>query len=212
VSEASDSPDVDFNASVELLASHVPDTLVRNSLNLELCPVDATVLQSGSGEEASSHFSHYIDNFDAKLSNIGIIVESSVGNEVCNLALSIRGRSGGGFDHCRSLGVCQFFDASLTGDNVADFDRQVGVLLLLAHLKAWQEGVFKNPVVSLLEVSRHSAFNGLSRVEHKRECLMAGRSSSHVANSVLSSHLATMGDFNFESLDLLGEFDSLRIS
>ena len=41
---------------------------------------------------------------------------------------------------------------------------------------------------------------------------MAGRSSSHVANSVLSSHLATMGDFNFESLDLLGEFDSLRIS
>jgi hypothetical protein len=33
MSKASDGPDVDFDTSVELLASHVPDTLVWNGLN-----------------------------------------------------------------------------------------------------------------------------------------------------------------------------------
>ena len=33
MSKTSDGPDVDFDTSVELLASHIPHTLVRNGLN-----------------------------------------------------------------------------------------------------------------------------------------------------------------------------------
>ena len=42
--------------------------------------------------------------------------------------------------------------------------------------------------------------------------LVACRPSSHIAHSVLSSHLTTMGYFNFEALDLFCEFHSLWIS
>ena len=48
------------------------------------------------------------------------------------------------FDHCRSLRVRQFLDASLAGYDVANFNGQVCVLLFLSYLKTWQEGVFEN--------------------------------------------------------------------
>ena len=69
----------------------------------------------------------------------------------------------------------------------------------------------------ILSFGQNRAWVGMSRMflTHLQTLfwyLVACRSSSHIAHSVLSSHLTTVSNFNFESLDLLGELNSLRIS
>ena len=109
-------------------------------LNLNLRSVDSSVLQSGCGQDPSAHFGHFVDHLDAEFADIGVVVESGFLDQVGDFALSVRCGSGGGFDHCRSLRIGQFLDATLPGNDVAYFDGQVGVFLLLAHLETRQEG------------------------------------------------------------------------
>ena len=64
-----------------------------SNLNLKLGAVDTSVLESGSRKNTTSNFCHHIDDFDSELAYIWIVVESSVGNKISDLTLSIRSRS-----------------------------------------------------------------------------------------------------------------------
>ena len=91
--------------------------------------------------------------------------------------------------------------------------KKVSTKFLLTRL--WRSWKYRDTVHSM--VCPESSISGNVYEKWERHTriwmyLMACRSSSHVANSVLSSHLATMGDFNFESLDFFGEFYTLRVS
>lgn len=76
-----------------------------------------------------------IGDGEAELLDVGIVVEVGLADEVVDLALAVRRRARRRLDHRRRLHVCQLLDAPLAGHDVAHLQRQVRVLVLLAHLK-----------------------------------------------------------------------------
>lgn len=70
-----------------------------------------------------------------------------------------------GLNHGRGLHIRQFLDAALTCHNVAHFQGQVGVLVLLANLQARKVRIPQFHFVLVQEVFRHRAFHGLTVVQ-----------------------------------------------
>ncbi|RNA31904.1 hypothetical protein BpHYR1_001806 [Brachionus plicatilis] len=115
------------------------------------------------------------------------------------------------FDHGRRLHVGQLFDASLTGHNVAHFQWQVRVLLLLTHLQTRQMSVLQTNAVLFAKVLCHSALDCLAGLELKWKCLSVSGPSCYIAHAILATHGATMCYLNFETFYFFGEFDALCI-
>ena len=59
-------------------------------------------------------------NIEAKLLDIGVVVEVRLPDEVVDLPLPVRSAPGGGLDHGGRLHVSQLLDAALALDYVAD--------------------------------------------------------------------------------------------
>lgn len=125
--------------------------------------------------------------------------------------------------------VGELLDASLATDDVAHFQRQIRVLLLLADLQARQMRMSaklrsrqphtarRPPVllqfhpVAVLEVLRDGAFDRLALFRLQRECLRLGTSSRDIAHAILALDRAAMVDLDLETLDFLGELHSLTV-
>ena len=64
-------------------------------------------------------------------------------------------------------------------------------------------------LVLVQKVLGHRTLHGLAVVQLQGEGLHLSGASRDVAHPVLPPHGAAVGDFDFEALDLLGEFDPL---
>ena len=85
-SKASNGPLSDLHSSEELLASHVPDSLVGQSLLLG----PATILQLGWGQHTASDLHQAVGDVESKLLDIGVIVEVRLPDQVVDLPLPVR--------------------------------------------------------------------------------------------------------------------------
>ena len=74
---------------------------------------------------------------EAELLHVRVVFEVRLAHQVVDLALAVWGGPGRGLDHGAGLHVRQLLDAPLPLHDVADLQRQVGVLVLLAHLERY---------------------------------------------------------------------------
>lgn len=129
---------------MELLAPHVPDSLIGESRGLG----SSSVEQLGSREDASLDLCHGRVDGDSELMGEGIRRELSLADKAGYLPFSLGSRTSSRLklvtrgsrreqylDHGRRLGISELLDASLAGDDVADLWWQVCVFLLLSDLK-----------------------------------------------------------------------------
>ena len=205
--EASDGPFADLDSGEELLASHVPDTLVWQCLLLAA----AAVLKLGRRQNATSDLHETVADVEAELLDVGVVVEVGLSDEVVDLSFAVGGGPCSGLDHGGRLHVGQLLDAPLTLDDVADLQRQVGVFVLLADLETWQVWVAQFHLVLVEEVLGHGALDRLAVLELQREALHLRRPPRHVADAILPPHGSAVSDLDLEALDLFCELDSLRI-
>ena len=149
--EAGDGPQLDLDAGVELLAAHVPDALVGQDGDLGA----AAVLNLGRGEDAALDVGHLVVDGDAEVLDVRVVVEAGAQHQVVDLLLAVGRRTSRRFDHRRRLHVGELLDAALARHYVAHLERQVRVLLLLAHLQARQVRIstFKESNVSFISSS-----------------------------------------------------------
>lgn len=129
--EARDGPLLDLDTCEKLLAPHVPDPLIGQCLLLG----PSSVLQFWRRQDTTSDLHEVVADIEAKLLDKGVIVEICLADEIVNFPLTIWSRASGGFDHGGGLHVSEFLDTSLSLDNVADLQGQVGMLVLLSDLK-----------------------------------------------------------------------------
>ena len=155
--KARNGPLPDFNACEELLAPHVPDTLIWQCLLLAA----ASILKLGRWQNSTSDFHQAVADVQAEFLDVGVVVEIGFADETVDFTLSVRRRSGSGFDHCRRLHVRQLLDAPLTLDNVADLEWKIGVFVLLTNLQTGQVRVAKFHFVLVQKVLGNGAFNSL---------------------------------------------------
>ncbi|KAF1767278.1 hypothetical protein GCK72_007237 [Caenorhabditis remanei] len=59
-------------------------------------------------------------------------------DEIRNVTLTFWSGTGGRLDHCGRLGIGELLDATLAGDDAADFDGEIRVLCLLTDLENFQ--------------------------------------------------------------------------
>ena len=71
----------------------------------------------------ASHFHEAMTDIEAELLDVGIVVEVRLFDEIVDFLLSVRGGSGGGFDHGGRLHVGELFNAALALNDVAHFER-----------------------------------------------------------------------------------------
>ena len=136
---------MDLHADVELLSPHVPHALVRHRLLLGA----AAVLQPRRGQDPALDLHQSGAHVDAKGLDEGVVIVVRAPHEVAYLPLPVGGRPGGRLYHRRSLQIGQLLHAPLAGHNVAYLHGQVGVLVLLADLKAREVGEPQLHLVSL---------------------------------------------------------------
>uniref|UniRef100_A0A1I8HCJ4 Calpain catalytic domain-containing protein n=1 Tax=Macrostomum lignano TaxID=282301 RepID=A0A1I8HCJ4_9PLAT len=186
--KAGDGPHLDLDAGEELLAAHVPDPLLRQRLRAAA----PAVLNARRRQHPAAHLRHARNqhekctresHLNAEGLQMAVVVEVGLPHQVVNLALPVRCGPGRGLDHGGRLRIRQLLDAALAADNVADFQRQVGVLVLLAHLQARQHRIAQPHLIPLGEVLHNSAVESLAVLHLQREALGAGRPPGDVAHS-----------------------------
>ena len=84
--KARNGPLPDFNACEELLAPHVPDTLIWQCLLLAA----ASILKLGRWQNSTSDFHQAVADVKAKLLHIWVIVEISFSDKVVDFSLAVR--------------------------------------------------------------------------------------------------------------------------
>jgi hypothetical protein len=190
----------------------------------------STILQLGWWQHSAPHFHHVVRYGQPKLLHIRVVVEVSSAHQVVDFSLPVWRRSGGSLDHGRCLHVSQLLDAPLAGNYVAHLQWQVSVLVLLSYLQARQVRVSQLHLVLVQEVLGHRALDRLAVLQLQWEAERSGcvsikgsalglkflrlhlcRASGDIANTVFPPHGTTVGDLNLQTLDFLGEFDSLGV-
>lgn len=124
----------------------------------------ASILQHWSWKHPACELRHLIVDNNPKFLQVWVrsTHHAIALHQSTDFFLSVRSRSRCGFDHCGCLIVCELLYTSLSCHYITDLKRQVCMLLLLSHLKAWKMGVFQLQTILLLKILSYCTFHSLT--------------------------------------------------